>query len=144
MWPLFIQILTSKPKKLSLILWVLKSSEIPSLTICSSELIVWSATTVVSSTHKQPSNNWMNSLTCYKFPSVQVQSTEVQTLSEQVWSLTIGLPSVDLNPQPLKFKLFKVFSSSRATIKWNKKTEKVKIRKCVFFEFYIFLSKQIF
>lgn len=140
---LFILILTNKQNKLSLIHQVLKSLEILQQIICLLELIVFFLTTEDLSILKLQLNNQINFQTYFKFHFVQVLLTEDLTLLELVQLLMIGQLSADLNLQPLKFKLFKVFSNLKVTTKCKKKTEqkhKSTLQKCIFFRFYIFVS----
>ncbi len=136
--PWFIPTSTKKHRKSSLTLWVLKFLEIPSLTICSSELTVSLVTMEVWFTHKLQLNSWINCQTCFKSPCVLVPSTEGLMLSVLVWSWTIGLHSVDWNQPPLKFKSLRAFSSLRVTILWKKKTEYLNEMKFYIFYFYHF------
>ena len=58
----------------------------------------------VSFIHKQLLNNLINCQICYKFPSVQEQSTEGRMLSVQGSLWMIGLLFVGFNQQPRRFK----------------------------------------
>lgn len=138
MSPWFTLILINKLNKSLLILWALRYSGILSLTICSSELTVSSATMEVLSTHKLQSNNLISYQTCFKSHSVQEPSTEDLMLLALVLSLTIGQPSVDYNQQQLKCKLSRVFLNLKIMIKCrNLKSDQIQN---FFFRFYIIVS----